>query len=243
MSWRTEILSALALLGVLAIASFAHLAWGGQPLATLLHRNLYVLVGGRLAVAPDSAAQPDPRVRLLGDENRRLHELLALRSRLPGVAHAAVVARREPDTWWSELEVEFAIPSAPPPPGTAMVLTPHGLVGTLDSDALVMVEEAGRSFYRGKVSLLSSPQTQLSVVVGEGESPFLLEARGGASFALRPVTSGAGKAVAPGDPVQTSGLGKLYSKGLQVAQVDKDTRWAVFSTLQATPSEVLLWWR
>jgi cell shape-determining protein MreC len=229
------------MLALLALVSFGHLAWGGAPLPTLLQRNLYLLAGGRFfQKAP--AAPPDPLIAMLGTENERLHELLALRSRLPGKANAAVVARREPETWWSELVVEFAV-TGPAPTGTAIVLTPQGLIGTLESDALVVVREAGQTFCRGTVRLLSSQETQLSVVVGEGESAFLLEGRGGSELALRPLTSGAEKAISPGDPVQTSGLGKLYSKGLQVAQVARDPHLAMFTSLASTPPEVLLWWR
>lgn len=241
MSWKSELGQGLGMLALLALLSFGHLVWGGEPLPVLLQRNLYVLAGGRFArQAPP--APPDPLISVLGAENERLNELLALRSRLPGTAYAAVVVRREPETWWRELEVEFAI-AGPPPQGTAIVLTPQGLIGTLDDDALVVVQEAGQTFCRGTIRLLSSPETQLSVVVGEGEADFLLEGRGGAEFALRPVTSGAAKAIAPGDAVQTSGLGKLYSKGLQVAQVSRDARLAFFSSLASTPPEVLLWWR
>jgi cell shape-determining protein MreC len=233
----------LILLGVLSAVSFSHLAWDGRPLPALLQRNFYVLLGGRLA-DPLSSQQPDPLAEALGQENKRLHELLALRSRLPGVTQAATVVRREPETWWNVLEVEFALAvSGPPPQATAIVLTPQGLIGTLETRSLIVVTENGQSFCRGTVNLLSSPETQLSVVVGEQQAPFLLEGRGGADFALRPVTSVAEKSVVSGDPVQTSGLGQLYSKGLLVGVVSKDSRWAKFSTCAATPSEVLLWWR
>jgi hypothetical protein len=239
-SWRRELLGGLLFLGLLALLSFAHLAWGGRPLARLLQSELYALLGGRLSSG--SLPSADPLVAVLARENARLNELLALRARLPGATQAALVTRREPETWWTSMEVEFAI-SGPPPKGTAVVLSAQGLLGTLESQAIVVSEEGGQAFCRGTVALLSSPKSQLSVVVGESQSPFLLEGRGGASFALRPVTSGAARAISSGEAVQTSGLGKLYSKGLQVAQVDRDTRWATFSALAGTPSEVLLWWR
>jgi cell shape-determining protein MreC len=241
--WRSELLTTLALLVLLGAISFAHLAWNGQPLLRLLHHNFYVLLGGRVAaVAPSD--QPDPLLTVLGEENERLHQLLALRSRLPGVAQAAKVVRREPDTWWTQLEVEFvANPADLPATGTAIVLTPQGLIGTLESDQLVVIKGQAQAFYRGTVALLSSPETQLSVVVGEEEAPFLLEGKGGLDFALRPVVSGAENAIAAGDSVLTSGLGQLYSKGLQVGTVGKDSQRATFSTCASTPDEVLLWWR
>lgn len=183
-------------------------------------------------------------VTVLGEENERLHQLLALRGRLPGVVQAARVVRREPDTWWETMEIELALSAqGPPPPGTAVVLTAQGLIGRLEGKSLVLVEQGPDSYYRGTIHLLSSSETQLSVVVGEEESPFLLEGRGGADFGLRPVTSGAEKTVGPGDAVQTSGLGHLYSKGLQVAVVGGDPHWAVFSSCATTPAEVVLWWR
>ena len=194
------------------------------------------------AVPPSD--QPDPLLNVLGEENERLHELLALRSRLPGVAQAAKVVRREPDTWWTQLEVEFAAPPADlPATGTAIVLTPQGLIGTLESDELLVIKEQGQTFCRGTVALLSSQETQLSVVVGEQQAPFLLEGKGGLDFALRPVVSGAEKAIATGDSVLTSGLGQLYSKGLQVGIVGKDSQRATFTACASTPDEVLLWWR
>ena len=243
MKWRNELISVFGILVVLAVLSFGHRAWGGVPLASVLQHQLFSLLGGSMA-AQSSSRGPDPLVAVLGQENERLHQQLALRARLPGVVQFAQVVRREPETWWTSVEVELALSTQGPPPShTAVVLTPQGLIGTLEGKDLVMVEQGPQSYYRGTVHLLSSPETQLSVTVGQNEAPFLLEGRGGPEFAMRPVTSGAEKTVEPGDAVQTSGLGRLYSKGLQVAVVGGDLRWAGFSSCASTPAEVVLWWR
>lgn len=241
MRWKTGGLSLLVMLVTLGVLSFSHLVWGGRPLAEVWQQNLYVLLGGRSITVPTNASS-DPVRQVLAEENRRLRETLALSSRLPGTVLAARVARREPQTWWSQLQVEFVIPGGKTVPAPAIVLTPQGVIGRLEHDSVATFEEGGQMLARGTVELLSSPQTQLSVVVGEKETPFLLEGRGGSELALRPVTSGAPTSIAVGEPIVTSGLGTLYSRGLQVAVV-KDASWATFTSCSSTPAEVLLWWR
>lgn len=243
MNWRRELALLVLLASIWGGLSFGHLAWGGQPLSRAVQRGLYGLLGGRAASGP--AERPaDPSRDVLRQENERLHELLALRSRLPGVSAAAAVLRREPDTWWSELLIEFSPPSEGLPKGTAVVLTPQGLIGTVEADQVRRLQgDSGRPICQATVRLLSSADTQLSVAVGSAQAPFLLEGKGAAEFALRPVTSEAEKQALPGDAVLTSGLGRLYSKGLQVGVVGKNSRRATFSTLAATPAEVVLWWR
>lgn len=238
---KQEAGATLGLLLLLTAVSFGHLAVGGQPFPTLLRNNLYVLLGGR-HLAERESPQQDPLVAVLSQENQRLHEQLSLRARLPGEARVAQVVRREPETWWGSLEVEFA-GSPPSPRGTAVVLTSQGLIGSLDGSAVTIVGEGDRSFCRGTVVLLSSPESQLSVVVGETQAPFLLQGRGGDLFTLKPVTSGAERAIAAGDSVLTSGLGQLYSQGLKVGLVTRDGKGATFSPCAFTPSEVVLWWR
>lgn len=242
MKQKREAATTLVLLLLLLVVSFGHLVWGGQPLPQLLQRNLFTLLGGRFT-PPAVGTLSDPLVATLSQENQRLHQQLSLRARLPDTAQIALVVRREPETWWSAMEVEFG---EAPPPGkeTAVVLSAQGLIGSLDASTVILRKQVGGgSAARGTVVLLSSPETQLSVVVGPSEAPFLLQGRGGNQFSLKPVTSGADKTISPGDSVVTSGLGQLYSKGLQVATVSRDGKGAVFSSCAATPSEVVLWWR
>ncbi len=241
MNWRRELWLVLGLCALWGGLSYAHLLWGGRPLARQAQHALYGLLGGRAGKLP--ASRPDPMRETLAGENQRLHALLALRSRMPGTATAAAVTRREPDTWWSELTLEFSPPKGGLPQGTAMVLTPQGLIGTVEPEAIRSLRSGQGIYCQATVRLLSSAETQLSVVVGDSRAPFLLEGKGGAEFTLRPVTSEAEKGVQTGDVVLTSGLGQLYSAGLQVALVGKNPRRADFSSLNASPAEVLLWWR
>ena len=217
---------------------------GGQVrLAAWLSHHLHLAVRGRSA-PPPSLLAADPLRSVLQAENDRLHALLSLRERLSGEVRAARVVRREPDLWWTELVVEMRVAGSAPPHGTALVITPEGLIGTLESRHMIVVGEGESKLARGTVKLLSAPGHQLSVMVGPSEQPFLLEGRGDARLALRPVSGGAEKEILPGDAVVTSGLGRIYSsRGLRVAAVDSDTHWARFSALSATPAEVLLWWR
>jgi hypothetical protein len=238
MSYRTELMASLGVLAVLGVVSFGHLLWGGTPAARLWHDKLYTVLGGRI-----EAQQPGPArenvTAALQSENQRLHQLLGLKARLPGFTQAARVVRREPDTWWEALELEFAQPTQPLPQGVALVLSSQGLIGTLDTADLTHKDEV----YRGRAILLSSSRTQLSVIVGEREAPFLLQGRGGAELALRPVTSGAEKGVSMGDSVLTSGLGQLYSRGLLIGHVGREPGVAIFSACASSPPEVVLWWR
>ncbi len=244
-----EGLRLLIVAGLLAALSFTPAPQSQSPPRTrstmvqwLSHR-FYLAVGGRLA-PPRNPPATDPLRGVLRAENDRLHALLALGQRLPGEVRTAWVVRREPDRWWRDLEVEIPILGPPPPNGAALVLTSEGLIGTLESQRLVMARIGERTLARGTVTLLSAPGHQLSVVTGPGEQPFLLEGRGGANLALRPISGGAEKEIIPGDAVLTSGLGRLYrSRGLVIGEVDSDVHWARFSTMASTPSEVLLWWR
>ena len=231
---------------LLATVSFDHVVTGGQAWPRRISQGFYLLLGGRWL--PTSENQQgrvaDPLRAAVERENERLSSLLALDGRLTGERRAARVVRREPDRWWSELEIEFPILGPAPPRGTALVLTPQGLIGTLESERFVLGEVQGVRVARGTVSLLSGAGHQLSVMVGPDEQPFLLEGRGGPGLALRPVSGAAEKSVMMGDPVVTSGLGNLYrSRGLPIAQVEEDVHWARFSALASTPSEVVLWWR
>lgn len=228
---------------LLAAVSFAHLSVGGQAWPRRISQGFYHLLGGRWTES-SAVRGTDPLRAVVERENERLSSLLALEGRLTGERRAARVVRREPDRWWSELEIEFPILGPAPPSGTALVLTPGGLIGALESEHLLIADVKGERVARGTVSLLSGAGHQLSVVVGPDEQPFLLEGRGGSSLALRPVSGAAEKSVVGGDPVVTSGLGNLYrSRGLPIAQVEEDVHWARFSALTSTPSEVILWWR
>ncbi len=231
---------------LLASVSLGHLVSGGQPWPRRISQGFYLLVGGRWnsSEGVTNARAADPLRVALEQENQRLSSLLALDGRLSGERRAAKVVRREPERWWSELEVEFPVQGSVPPSGAALVLTPEGLIGTVENDRIVLKESSGKVFARATVSLLSGAGHQLSVGVGPDEQPFLLEGRGGASLALRAVNGTAEKSVLPGDVVVTSGLGTVYrSRGLPIARVDGDVRWAKFSALSSTPSEVLVWWR
>lgn len=242
MKLRKELLGALATLVFLLAFSWPFL--GTDHDASILgaaDRAIYILAGGRFQAPPPAGSYPVSS--LLREENASLHQLLSLRSRLSGRVLAARVTRRDPDTWWSYLTVEFLSPQAPPPKATAVVITPQGVIGSLDSADILIVQSGDERFCRGRVRLLSSPETQLSAVVGNLESPFLLEGRGGPALSLRPVTSGAEDQIQESDGVRTSGLGDLYSKGLQVGTVDKDRHFASFTALPSTPVEVLIWWR
>lgn len=245
MKWKGELVTFVLMAAVLCAVSFSHLAWGGRSLPKSVQQNVYVLLGGRISASQPARGQ-DPVTGVLLEENRRLHELLALRARLEGRVVSADVTRREPETWWSELEVEFELPESPSPwwkEKAAVVLTSRGAIGRLEGETVSLSRTArGQSLARGTVTLLSSPQTQLSVVVGEKATPFLLEGKGTGELALRPVVSGAESLIGAGDPVVTAGLGQLYSQGLQVGLV-KDAKWATFTSCASTPAEVLLWWR
>ncbi len=243
MRFGKEARQLLVVVTVLALLSLGHLPWTQQSLAQRLSDSFYLFLGGRLARVQEGAQADPVRAALLG-ENERLRELLSLQQRLPGEVRAAEVTRREPNLWWSELEVELPVSGSAPPVSSALVLTGDGLIGTLSADRLVLTETDSGRVARGRVTLLSAAGQQLSVVAGPGNQPFLLEGRGGASLALRPVSGGAEKEILPGDTVLTSGLGQLYrSRGLRVAQVEEDTRHARFVALSSTPTQVLLWWR
>lgn len=169
-------------------------------------------------------------------ENSRLYELLSLGKRLDGVTAVALVSRRDPDSWWARMTVEFASPQRPQT--TAMVLTPGGVIGSLDPQSIVELEP---DVYSARVELLTAPTAQLSVLAGERELPFLLEGRGSSQFKLRAVTSET--APQDGGTVKTAGLGEVFARGLVVGQLNPKSGGATATPLAHTPSEVLLWWR
>lgn len=243
MNWRRELGIGLAL-GILlwAVSSFLSTQWG--RIATFRARQCFY---GLLGAQSDKAADPLDKhyalpLNVLIDENKRLNELLSLSDRVSSRAIGARTLARDPNTWWSQLLVEFKL-EGKPPKGIALVLTPQGAIGTLDSRTVILSGDESTLYCLGTVSLLSSAKTQLSVEIGESRIPFLLEGRGGPTFSLRPILNGGEARVRPGDLIYSSEPSKIFTRGLPLGRVEEDVRWGSFTSLGGTPSEVLLWWK
>lgn len=243
MSWRRELSIGLALVVLLwAISSFLSTEWGRRT--TFKARQcFYGLLGAQGDEAADRLVQGYTLpLNVLIDENKRLNELLSLSHRVSARAIGARTLVREPNTWWSQLLVEFKL-EGKPPKGIALVLTPQGAIGTLDSRTVILSGDESARYCFGTVSLLSSAKTQLAVEIGESRIPFLLEGRGGPTFSLRPILNGGEARVRSGDLIYSAEPSKIFARGLPLGRVEEDVRWGSFTSLDGTPSEVLLWWK
>lgn len=240
MKRKPQILACSFLVLGLGLLQVVFLKLSGQELSQTLNRGCRQLLGAHYEEAQISNRSNYRLPEALSAENSRLHGLTALAERVHGRADVARVARRDADNWWAQMTVEFTADE--PPQGTAMVLTPGGVVGSLLSESVVLLSAGQPAVYSGQVDLLTAPGSQVSVLVGDDEVPYLLEGTGAKSLRLRPVTSGQPPS-APGTSVKTAGLGEIFARDMVVAKVEKSAKSMAATPLESTPSEVLLWWR
>lgn len=151
-------------------------------------------------------------------ENRRLKNLLDLKSSLPFGAIPALVSGRDSQNWTSAVWIDH---------GTAQDIVPDcpvlAVKGSPIGDAQVSGGIIGRVIECGsessKVLLISDPQSSVSAVDTRIGEEGLLQGHGSALVTLEYIDQSAD--IQPGDQIVTSGLGGVFPAGLSVGRVTK----------------------
>lgn len=157
----------------------------------------------------DSAALRAIRAEGLAEENRRLRELLALRSRLPDAGVSAVVLRQATPTRGLTVLLSKGARDGIQP--LSPVVTPRGLFGVVRSvDPTTSV-----------VVLWTHPDFRVSAMTPDGSVFGLVQPRGGNPDTMTMLLSGVPyrDTIPPGTPVLTSGFGGVYPRGIPIGTV------------------------
>jgi rod shape-determining protein MreC len=157
----------------------------------------------------DSAALRAIRVEGLAEENRRLRELLALRTRLPDAGVSAVVLRQATPTrgltvLLSKGTKDGILPLSP-------VLSPRGLLGVVRSvDPTTSV-----------AVLWTHPDFRVSAMTPDGSVFGMVRPRGGNPDTMTMLLEGVPyrDTIPAGTPLLTSGFGGVYPRGIPIGTV------------------------
>jgi len=157
----------------------------------------------------DSAALRAIRAEGLAEENRRLRELLALRTRLPDAGVSAVVLRQATPTRGltvilSKGTRDGILPLSP-------VLSPRGLLGVVRS-----VDPA-----TSVAVLWTHPDFRVSAMTPDGSVFGMVRPRGGNPDTMTMLLEGVPyrDTIPAGTPLLTSGFGGVYPRGIPIGTV------------------------
>ncbi len=157
----------------------------------------------------DSAALRAIRVEGLAEENRRLRELLALRTRLPDAGVSAVVLRQATPTRGLTVLLSKGTRDGIRP--LSPVLSPRGLLGVVRSvDPTTSV-----------AVLWTHPDFRVSAMTPDGSVFGMVRPRGGNPDTMTMLLEGVPyrDTIPPGTPLLTSGFGGVYPRGIPIGTV------------------------
>lgn len=157
----------------------------------------------------DSAALRAIRADGLAEENRRLRELLALRTRLPDAGVSAVVLRQATPTRGLTVLLSKGARDGVQP--LAPVVTPRGLLGVVRSvDPTTSV-----------AVLWTHPDFRVSAMTPDGSVFGLVRPRGGDPDTMTMLLAGVPyrDTIPAGTPLLTSGFGGVYPRGIPIGTV------------------------
>lgn len=169
--------------------------------------------GAPPVIAP-GGAEPEARraVQILSQENKRLRELLDLRERRWPRAIAAHVVGRDPRRWFQELVIDKgqAEGVAMDDPVMAIVEGREGLVGRISEAA----------DHVAKVMLIQDSLSAVAATaLGAGAEDGVVEGTNSHDLVLKYLDRGS--RIKIGDPVVTSGLGKIFPDGVAIGWVQE----------------------
>lgn len=200
------------------------------------------------ASSPEEGAL-SPFERSLVEENRRLKETAGLAETMGDEAVVARVVRRDPEHWWGSMWVLLEAPGDRAE-RSALVFNERGLIGYLDPadvtelDAGIgSTEEPSTVRYLAEVELLTAPGVRLAVSFPESSGLFFLEGANRAQFRLHNYAAGQGYPKGTGATLLTAGTGQLFGDGYPVAQWSAEKPTEAQTLLDATPAQVVVWWR
>ena len=157
----------------------------------------------------DSAALRAIRVEGLAEENRRLRELLALRTRLPDAGVSAVVLRQATPTRGLTVLLSKGTKDGIRP--LSPVLSPRGLLGVVRSvDPTTSV-----------AVLWTHPDFRVSAMTPDGSVFGMVRPRGGNPDTMTMLLEGVPyrDTIPAGTPLLTSGFGGVYPRGIPIGTV------------------------
>lgn len=148
------------------------------------------------------------------EENQRLRKALDWRTNQPWNLKAANVILRDPTTWWRTLHIDLGkrdgIQTNMP------VLTTDGLIG----------RTGPVGDRNSQVILIGDPQCKVAAIVKKQARQFdangMIESSSSTILdpsVVRLTMVDRNNTISPGDPVQTSGLGPVFPKGIPIGSV------------------------
>jgi rod shape-determining protein MreC len=149
--------------------------------------------------------QENARLRPDAQETARLRALLQFKDQQPYRTLAAHVIGRDPDRWFSTVLVDRG--AADGVSHNDPVVTSDGLVGH--------VIETGGGWSR--VLLIQDPRSAVGVIVERSREAGVAEGRGQPLLRVTYLSRDAD--IRPGDAVATSGLGRIYPRGVSVGTI------------------------
>jgi rod shape-determining protein MreC len=159
----------------------------------------------RLTAEVARLREENARLRPAAQENARLRALLGFKEQQPSHTVAARVVGRDPSQWFSTVLVDRGARD-----GVARddpVVTSDGLVGHV-------IETAGSW---ARVLLTLDPRSAVGVLTDRSREAGVAEGQGLPMIRVKYLSRDAD--VQPGDQVITSGMGKMYPRGLPVGTV------------------------
>lgn len=141
-------------------------------------------------------------------ENEALRSVLDLPSNTPREVVFGEVIARPLNNWWSGLTINKGRRDGITP--QMGVVTSAGVVGHVRSV----------SHFTAEVVLLIDPRSAVGGIIQRTGEPVLVEGTGPPGTELRVRMLTAGTDIEPGDVIVTSGLSRLFSKGIPIGIVD-----------------------
>jgi rod shape-determining protein MreC len=170
-------------------------------------------------------ANDEIRIRDLAEqasENSRLRALLELRTRLPYATVSAEVIGSSPGQGSNAVVIDKGADSGLLP--DAAVITPEGVAGKI-----VTVYP-----HTAQVLLISDPAAGAGALIEKSRTQGVLKGQGGGLCRLEYIMNNDG--VAAGDVVLTSGLDRVFPKGLALGTVAKAGSGNIYKTVMVQPA-------
>ncbi len=163
------------------------------------------------------ASVTETQYREILDENKRLREMLRLKSALPFASMSARVTGRDPQNWTQAVWINRGSNDMVAPDSPVLAVDPDGESGAETVRGLVgrVLECANHS---SKVLLLSDPLSSVAVSITRTGEQGLVQGQGSyLSLEYLELTSQAQS----GDEIVTSGLGGIFPGGIPIGKLVK----------------------
>lgn len=158
-------------------------------------------------------------------ESRRLRELLEFRNQLPFRTVAAEVIATSPGDASQAIFIDKGEDAGITT--DAAVITPTGIVGK----TIAMFPRTAQ------VLLITDTSSGVAAALGESRAQGIVKGTGSNSFELQYIMKEI--PVAPGEPILTSGLDRIYPKGLLVGHAVQIADGSIYKSIKSRPAAAL----